>query len=550
MKEPDPISRKARRTFGGLMLDAALDLALLAAGSLLFWLAFPNVVTTEGLLFPLAFVSVIPVFIVVHRSSWPRLFPYAVFYAFLTYALFNYWLSTFYPIALVTVQLLASVWFLLLFPALKLIDVFFPNYGYVFQAFAWIGFEYLRTLGFLGYSYGILGYSQYLFLPLARFASLTGVWGVSFMLVFPQSLIAFSLADGFRGFYKRFKKHLPVLAGYAAVFAAVLAYGVFSAVDYGSSRSLEVSLIQQNSDPWKNTYEEYERTLDSLIDLSTRSLAEKPDIVIWSETAFVPAIEYHLKYRESQEAVRVVKKLTEFLDTQSVPYVIGNDEGVKIRQGTPEEERIDYNSVLLFDKSKVVERYRKLHLVPFTEHFPYKDIFPALYDLLVSLDTHFWEKGTEYTVFEALGVKFSTPICFEDTFGYLSRRFCENGAELIVNLSNDTWSGSVVAEFQHLAMGVFRAIENRRSMVRSTNSGITCVVDPNGLVIQRLAPFTKGYLVAGVPVYTAGRTLYTAWGDWFAFVMSCGALASLGAGFAFVFLRGKKGRMNTIDKLM
>jgi apolipoprotein N-acyltransferase len=512
---------------------------LLSASSILFWLSFPNIFTIDGLLFPLAFISLIPIFIVVHRSSWIRLLFYGIFYSFLTYALFNYWLGAFHPVALITVQILFSAWFLLVFPVLKLIDLLFPNNGYIFQAFAWIAYEYLRTQGFLGYPYGILGYTQYLFLPFARLASLTGVWGVSFLLVFPQTLIASTLKEGFSGFRKRIRERMPVLVGYGIVFCAALLYGQFSVADYASSRSFKVALIQQNSDPWKNTYDEYEKTLDSLVSLSNQSLAGKPEIVIWSETAFVPAIEYHLKYRELQEAVRVVKKLMNFLDTQSVPFVIGNDEGVKVKMGTEEESRIDYNATLLFDKSTLVRVYRKLHLVPFTEHFPYKDIFPYIYDMLIRLDTHFWEKGTEYTVFEARGVKFSTPICFEDTFGYLCRRFCNKGADVLVNLTNDTWSGSVVAEVQHMAMAVFRAIENRRSVVRSTNSGITCVIDPNGLVLEKLPQFKEAYLVSDVPVYTQGITLYRLWEDWFAVLLLCGTILSICAGIVLSFL-GKK----------
>jgi apolipoprotein N-acyltransferase len=520
------LDRDPSKGIRSLLPEVIIDILLLVSSSVLFWLSFPNIISTDGNLFPLAFIAIVPVFIVVHRSSWIRIFAYAIFYAFITFAFFNYWLSTFHPVALITVQILASMWFLLLFPALKLIDEFFPNYGYLFQAFAWIAYEYLRTLGFLGYSYGILGYSQYLFLPFARLASLTGVWGVSFLLVFPQALVAYCVKDGIDGARSRFPTHLPIFIGYVFVFCASLVYGGLSVVDFGSSRSIKVALIQQNSDPWKDDrIEEYEQTLDSLIDLSKQSLSQKPEIVIWSETAFVLAIEYHLKYRESQDAVRVVRKLTDFLDTQSIPYVVGNDEGVKIRIGTPEEKRIDYNAALLFEGSRIVDVYRKVHLVPFTEHFPYKDIFPFVYDILIRLDTHFWEKGTKYTVFDAAGFRFSTPICFEDTFGYLARRFCNEGAQVLVNLTNDTWSGSVVAEVQHMAMAVFRAIENKRSMVRSTNSGITCAIDPNGLVTAKLPPFEKAYLVADIPVYTAGSTLYSKWGDWF-------AMALLGATFA------------------
>ena len=130
-----------------------------------------------------------------------------------------------------------------------------------------------------------------------------------------------------------------------------------------------------------------------------------------------------------------------------------------------------------------------------------------------------WEKGTEYTVFEVDGITFSTPICFEDTFGYLCRRFVRQGADVLVNMTNDSWSGSVVSEIQHMSMAVFRAIENKRSMVRSTNSGITCLITPDGEIANRLDPFVEDYLVVDIPVYRGRTTLYTLWEDWFALVV-------------------------------
>ena len=103
--------------------------------------------------------------------------------------------------------------------------------------------------------------------------------------------------------------------------------------------------------------------------------------------------------------------------------------------------------------------YTKLY--DFTEHFPYRKLFPWVYDLLVATDTHFWAQGTERTVFEINGLKFSTPICFEDTFGYLSRDFVNAGAGAIVNLTNDAWAHSEPCQWQHMSMAIFRTVENR-----------------------------------------------------------------------------------------
>ncbi len=99
---------------------------------------------------------------------------------------------------------------------------------------------------------------------------------------------------------------------------------------------------------------------------------------------------------------------------------------------------MDYNATLLFENGEIIERYRKIHLVPFTEYFPYRNVLTGVYEWRRDADTHFWEKGKDYTVFEAGGVKFSTPICFEDTFGYLVRQFVREGAEVPVYTAKTT----------------------------------------------------------------------------------------------------------------
>jgi len=153
--------------------------------------------------------------------------------------------------------------------------------------------------------------------------------------------------------------------------------------------------------------------------------------------------------------------------------------------------------------------------VPFTESFPYRRWLPGVYQWLRNADTHFWEPGEEYTVFEAGGVRFSTPICFEDTFAELCRQFIRRGAQVLVNMTNASWSNSVACEMPHMSIALFRAVENRRTLVRATNGGITCVVDPNGRITAMLPPFQEACLVADAPVYEGPDTLYNRRGDWF-----------------------------------
>jgi apolipoprotein N-acyltransferase len=325
-------------------------------------------------------------------------------------------------------------------------------------------------------------------------------------------------------------RHRIDVVAYLGLFVLALGYGLVSRVDSARAPSWRVATVQQNIDPWRGGIEAYRESLAALIRQSNLALAEDPDIVVWSETSFVPAIEYHTRYRPDPEVYELVNQLHAYLELQEIPFVLGNGDAQLSRRLDGSLERVDYNAVLLYEDGKFRQVYRKLHLVPFTEHFPYERALPWMHRLLVENETTFWEAGREYTIFDSDGVRFATPICFEDTFGYLSREFVRRGAEVIINLTNDGWSYSVPAQMQHMAMAVFRATENQRTVIRSTNSGMTTVIDPNGDILAMLDPFTEAYMVTDVPVYTGSTTLYTRFGDWLAWAALVGSIAAIGFG--------------------
>lgn len=492
------------------------NLGMLLLGAFAFALSFPSFISQWGWA-PLAYISLVPLFIVVHRSNWASIWAYGLFYGFVTYSLFNFWLLNFHPLAIFIVPVIYAAYFCILFPLLKLADSLFPRYGYLLQLAMWIGYEYLRLQGYLGYAYGIIGYSQYSFVPLIQLADITGVWGVSLLVAFPSLLIGNALKHGTDRAVRFLREQRAAIVLYIGVFAAALVYGNVSQVDYDDAPRWNVVMVQQNVDPWVGGLEAYRTSLDRLIRQSDRALAAHPDTdaVVWSETSFVPSIRYHQRFRESRESYELVQRLLAYLEQQRLPFVIGNDDAEINRTPSGDLERVDYNAVLLHEDGEIQETYRKTHLVPFTEHFPYQRSLPWLHRMLVENNTTFWEKGSEYTVFEAAGVRFSTPICFEDTFGYLSREFVRNGAEVIVNMTNDSWAHSVASAMQHMSMAVFRSVENHRTVIRSTNGGMTTAIDPNGRILDILPAFTEDYLAVDVPVYTETETFYTKYGNWF-----------------------------------
>ena len=544
----------AGRSTGRPWLPVVTEIAALALSAALFALAFPNPLSRWGW-YPLAFVALAPLFWVIGRTPWSRVVLYGILYGFGSYALFNYWLGTFHPLALLFVPTIHLIYLAVLFPVLKLVTDRFPRYAPLWQAVVWVAYEYLKTQGFLGYSYGVIGYTQYLFGPLVRSAAVAGVWGVSLLVVLANSYVAHAVEAlrALRGDLRRrvgrlLRARPAVPAVWTLLFAGAVVYGAALPTDYGDAPQWRVALVQQNIDPWRGGYLAYERSLHVLLRQSRQALAEDPDAVIWSETSFVPGIDWHTRYRaRDQEAIRkyeLVRQLRAFLDEQTVPFVVGNDDGQRVPSADDGEPvRIDYNAALLYQGGQIVQTYRKLHLVPFTEHFP--DWGPRfIRDLLVEFDTHFWERGDEWTVFEAGGVRFSTPICFEDTFGYLNREFVNRGAQVIVNMTNDAWSESVPAEMQHFAMAVFRATENRRSVVRAANSGITAIVEPSGRITATLEPGVEGTLIGDVPVFDAATTLYSRAGDWLGIALTAAAFLLIAAATSGAVLRRSRVRVD------
>ncbi|MCL2762984.1 MAG: apolipoprotein N-acyltransferase [Treponema sp.] len=544
-----------------------INLGLTILAALLFAGSFPNPLIEHGFPF-FAWIAYVPLFFLLYRVSLTAAVFWGALYGYAAYGLFNYWLTAFHPLAGIIVGAIYLIYNAALFFALKLAIVLFPRRAYLVQWLIWLAYEYLCTLGFLGYPYGITGYSQWRMIPLIQIASITGVWGVSALVVFPSVWLGAKLGTGDWGLGTRDRRTgvlrgCPPLRGgakahraeaggetsplsspvpspqslvpsilWALALIATLIYGIIvTPADYVSAPKVNIALVQHNTDPWKGGMVQYRNNFLTLRRLSDAALAAepKPDLVVWSETAFVPRIYWHETYRDDPASWLLVKELLEYLAVQDTPFVIGNNDARKDPAKNPnarEDYRVDYNAAMLYENGKNTGMYRKMHLVPFTEHFPYEKQFPAIYRALLNADTHFWEKGTETTVFSLPDFTFSTPICFEDTFGYLSRQFVQNGADIIVNLSNDAWSQSLPAQNQHLAMAVFRAVENRRGVVRATSSGQTCGIDPNGRIIAMAKPFTEAWLTVAIPV-VKGYTVYTRQGDYLAFGCTAAAVSLL-----------------------
>ncbi|MDD3902788.1 MAG: apolipoprotein N-acyltransferase [Sphaerochaeta sp.] len=531
----------------------------LLVAAFVYSMAFPGFVTVHGFGF-IAFFALIPIFAVIRNTTWKLTPVYGFFFGFVFYLFFNYWLKTFHPLAILIVPIIKGGELMLFFPLLKAADRLFKKYGYLVQSVLWVAYAYVSQDWFAGYPYGTLGYAIYRYLPLIQIASLAGVWGVTFLMVFPQTFIGAYLGDYQRGraipFVQYLKKNLVVVVSYGVIALASLIFGLASMSFWNQQtpdRTWRVATIQHSADTWKGGYTTYKNNFNNLRKMSLEALQADPDMILWSETAFVPSVAWHENYPSDPATSALVEEFVHFGKSLPIPLLTGNPEGVIDDPSKPALlddgawNRKDYNTVIFFDGGKIQNTYRKQHLVPFTEHFPYEKQLPLLYNLLLANDYNWWETGYDPVVFETIeGVKFSTPICFEDVFGELNARFVRNGADVIVNMTNDGWSKAVSAEMQHLGMAVFRSVENRRTTVRGTNSGMTCLIDTTGKIIDPMEPFKVGWHIYDVPVYSSeshGQTLYTRYDDWFAFAaIYLSAILLLGAFVyqGYMFYKKKK----------
>ena len=542
------------------------EVLVLLASAFVLAASFPGFLTDDGIA-PLVFVALIPVFMVIRNTTWRCVWFHGFLFGLVYYFFFNYWLKGFHALAIVIAPVIKGGEMLLLFLALKAIDEAFPKKGYILKGAVWAAYAYLAENWFAGYPYGNIVYALYPYPVLYQIADITGIWGIICLMVFPQAAAADYLYPWVMGKRESFrlwlKSNLIPLIVWALLSVASIIYGIFSLAyweDRTPSSTMRVACVQHNHDSWKGGYNTYRSNFNNLKRYTTESLVTDPDLVIWSETAFVPSVAWHTTYDAEGTVWEDIHDLTidfvEYAESIGVPLLTGNPKSVIADPSLPpydedgNKNSVEYNTVILFQDGEIKGEYIKQHLVPFTEHFPYEKQLPWLYNLLKAMDYNWWIPGTEPTVFDLNGVHFSTPICYEDAFGVLNAEYVASGAEVIINMTNDNWSKKPSAEWQHAEIAAFRSVETRKAMVRGTNSGITCLIVPTGEIQDPMKPFSMGTHTYEVPVYSQsdyGNTFYVEHIDLFAKIAIGVSIAALAYWlirklyFLYLYLSKRKG---------
>lgn len=477
----------------------------------------------------LAWIAIVPFIAGLYKKGmWLTILMSAVFGIAYLHGLFNWILDVqgyrFYHHLLIAIPF--GAYFVCFGLAFKLISTRISHHlAFLAIPFMWVTIEYTRSsFLFLALPLGLIGHTQYTNHTFIQIANIGGAYIVSFVIVLVNTATAdvvitcignkqkknSSLKQIFVPFIKIDKLLLTAAISAAA---GIALYGLSNDTQKVSGRPVRVALIQGNIEQKHKWNPQYAgMIMDTHIRLTLNSSTTKPDLIIWSETAMPENV------LRDQSYLLSVKELSIRTDT---PLLVGSAFGNKYyRQHNRSTEYI--NSALLVTPHPnmiIDQQYDKMKLFPFGEYLPYDHYFP--WKQLQISPANQYRAGETFTIFKLPSFSFATMICWETLFPNLCREFTKRGAQFIVNITNEARFGRSEAPYLILAANVFRAVENCIYIVRCANTGITCIINPIGQIIDRVHNeqgndiFVQGTLTG--TIYAKNTfSFYTRYGDIFA----------------------------------
>lgn len=382
----------------------------------------------------------------------------------------------------------------------------------------WVSLEFIRSFLFSGFPWELLGYSQYHRLQLIQISDILGVYGLSALIALANGAIFITLLY----FTGRKWQNSAISKRLAAGSLIALFAGVALTLSYGHRRMKEIdnliaaapkariAVVQGNIDQlvkWDPAFQI--ATIKKYNRLSALLSQQRPDLIVWPESAAPFYFFYDMKPTEL---------VFEGIDQTKTDYLIGSPSFV--RNGNSVEY---YNSAYLISPAaKTWAKYSKTHLVPFGEYVPFKRWLPFLGKIVAQVGD--FRAGSKGNTLAWRGQQLGIQICYEIIFPGLSRAMVRNGAALLINITNDAWFGTTSGPYQHFSMTVFRAVENRRALARSANTGISGFIDPVGRVLASTELLQEATAIKTLPLMKE-NSVYTRIGDLFA--MGCLTLAML-----------------------
>jgi apolipoprotein N-acyltransferase len=492
-----------------------------AVSGLLVTMSFPT--ASVG---PLVFVALVPLLASVmrHRPQRGDAFRTGFLFGFVCYLSMLWWVAALIPSADVTIPglmtpaLLLLVLYLSLYPGLFLFLASkltrFRMAGFLVAAPAlWVLLEALRSRGELAFPWGSLGYALSSNPPLAQAAAVGGLPLLSLLVVGVNVLLAAAVSS-------RSLRPRLLLGGVSlAILAAMWVSGAseIERFDDSAAERVRTAVVQPNVDlaiKWKPEYRD--STLRLIERLVRESVAEGAGLIVFPETS---APVYMKAQRHDSRRYR---ERLGFLSAElETPIFIGF---LDYRPDGPGGDANIYNASGVFRVDGVLDTYEKNHLLPFGEALPGSRRWRWLRK--IDFGQANFQQGTARGPVNTGPVAITPLICFESVFPYLCARGVAGGTELLVNITNDGWFGDTPGPFQHAQMAILRAVEFRRYLVRSANTGVSMVVSPTGEIVSRIGLFEEGVLVEDVAVLS-GQTFYARHGD-LPWLVGCLLLVGLG----------------------
>jgi apolipoprotein N-acyltransferase len=544
MRRSDTASRVVRDALNG-PLNTPTRLALCVISGVALGVAFPKFDLNL-----LAWVAFVPLLQAIEGEGMSRVFGYAWFQGLVCYVVSLYWIEfTLHHFAGVNPILAAGPLVLLaaimaLFSGLAIWAAEFATLRlglpiFITLPIAWPAVEWLRSFFPIGFPWNLLGYTAYRNLDLIQFAEITGVYGVSALIVFFNAVV-------FVVMFGRHSRRVQTwsLGTLTALMLAVLVFGTIRMNGLEAQPPdgrMRVAMVQGNipqSIKWDPAF--LDTSFSVYVEQTQQAARHHADLVIWPEAAaaffFQPTALYPPRF--AGDALYRDRLLKLAADTGD-PILFG---APALGVG-PDGEIGTYNRAYLVSAAgKVLAYYDKIQLVPFGEYVPMRSLVGFLVDRIVH---GFGDMiaGNVQTIFSVKGSRIGVLICYESIFPDLTRRAVKRGADVLVNITNDAWYGESSAPYQLLAMTAMRAVETKVPIVRVANTGISAVIDANGRITARTPLFKRGTEIEDVSWHRR-RTVYTIVGDLFSEV--CFALTIVGVLLAI--LRG--GGSRTVASLV
>lgn len=371
---------------------------------------------------------------------------------------------------------------------------------------AWVLIEYSRSLGEVSFPWMHLGYATISMLPIAQLSSITGVYGISFLIVLTNVAIFQAIRQYCRPYSDR-----QVVLSCLRIPGALLIFWILVAIagwvrlasDNQVTKSAEVACVQHNIDQshWGN--ESFDTSLVFTQQLVYSAGKERPDLIILPESALL----CYLMRRPS-----IVNLVQSWGDSLKIPLVLG----ALHWEPSPQSRwyrYLVYNAAFYFDPAtREFDTYCKMKLLPFSEALPFEARFPII--SRVNLGEADFHAGTDPVVFSIGKQIRGVPlICYEIIYPGFVRLRCVDTTNLIINITNDGWFGHSSASYHHASMARMRCIENGISMARCANSGISMLVDGYGRVLASAGLYKRTIVQGKIPIDRI-RTLYSRFGDW------------------------------------